>query len=76
MPPFLSLIPTLQMGPGKVGVGGLVMGIKVQPESMGGALGRGPPRDQSGPSSLRELVQLWPPAGREADGCPPGRGKT
>ena len=43
--------------------------------------GRGHPRDQSGPSSLRELVQLWPPVRREADGleaggCPPGRGKT
>ena len=49
MPPFLSLNPTLQMGPGKVGVGGLVIGIKVQPESMGGALGRGPPEIRVGP---------------------------
>ena len=69
---------------------GLVLGINVQPESMGGGPGReggpreggrGDPRDQSGPSSLGELVQLWPPGWREADGleaggCPPGRGKT
>lgn len=46
MPPFLSLIPTLQMGPGKVGVGGLVIGIKVRPESMGGLWGGGPQRSE------------------------------